>query len=224
MKFFQIIGEKLDQVISWLFIFDDNDIQLLIWGGLIAALLVFIIEYLRRPKITISFLDCDFDFNLPNCNGSYLPSKNWKFKVSYKKSFLNKILFRYALNNLKARVFIYDTNFNLLRNFQAKPDSNPNVYQERDVPTALMGINLTKGESDLFPFINKSESGWLPFEVWQIFLCQNRNFLNKDTYFAKVSVTSDQAIKVEWIKFRLSNDNLNFQKLNFLESIKSKFI
>jgi len=230
MKIFQILGEKIDSVISWLFIFKDNDLQLLIWNGLVAALLVFVIEYLRIPRIKISFLDCGFDFKLPECNSNTVKcpdkpnSKNWKFEVRYRNSFLSKLLFRYPLSNLKAKISIYDISLSKIKEFQAKPDFNPNVYQERDVSPALTGINLTKGEFDRFPFINKSERGWLAFDVWEVFLCQERMFLSNDVYFMKVNIISDQNQKVAWAKFILSRDSLNFQKISLLEKLKLKFI
>lgn len=225
MKIFQTIGEKIDLGINWLFTFKDNDLQLLIWSGFIAALLVFIIEYLRKPRISVSFLDYGFDFKLPNCVCEYEKSKNWKFEVRYKKSFLSKILFRYPLNNLKVKVSIYNDSLQLIKEFQAKPDFNPNVYQERDIPPALAGINLTKGESDRFPFINKSAKGWLVFDVWEIFIRrQDRKFLNDGIYFAQVNIISDQTHKKHWAKFRLNDNQLNLLKLNLIEKLKVTFI
>jgi hypothetical protein len=236
MNFFGIIGEKIDKVINWLFNFRNDNIHMLLWGGLISATLVFIIEYLRKPKIKISFLNCGFKFKLPHCVNSEIEfpeeinSENWKFEVKYKDSWLNHILFRYPINNLKAKVSIYDNKLQKIREFQAKPDTNSNIYKERDIPTALLGINLTKGESDKFPFINKSSTGcgknncWLPFEVWQIFLDCNREYLDYGIYFIKVSIVSDQANSKSWAKFILSErDILTFQELNFIERIKLKF-
>jgi len=227
-QLFQLIGERIDLLIKWLFTFQGNNIQILFWTGLVGAILVFVIEGLRKPSIKICFLEGSFEFNLPKKEGEcikYINSRNWKFKVIYKSSFINKLLFKYPLTNLKIKIFIYDHTLRLKKSFQAKPDFNPNVYEEKDVPFALMGVNLISGEEERFPFINKSEDGWMFFDVWEVFLPTNnrREFFEKGTYYIKIKLLSDQLQRVDWAKFVLSEDDLKFQKINRWEKFKLKF-
>jgi len=225
INLFQKLGTKIDSFLRWFLDLKDSDLRFLFWGGLVSASLVFLIEHLRKPKIGVSFLEDGFDFNLPQCNGKGCSkSKNWKAEVKYEKSSLNRILFKYSLNNLKIKVIVYNKDLHQIGNFQAKPDFNPNVCQERDIPAALAGINLTYGESCVFPFINRSNDGWLLFEVWQIFLCVNRRPLQPGIYYIRIDVISDQKRKTAWKKFEITNYELKFHNLIFLEKIKLKML
>jgi hypothetical protein len=205
---FENIGKQFDNITSWLFKFENNDIQLLFWSGLIGALLVFLIEYLRRPKINITLLDCSFDFNLQNDN-SYLSSKNWKIRVEYNKSILNKLLFRYPISNLKmtAKLSSLDGRFN--KEYALKADNNPNAYEEKDIPVTLSKINLSKEEFELYPFINKSSDGWIPFEVWSIFLPHPpREQLDIGAYLLSIKASSDQINQQSSFKIFIDNNDL----------------
>jgi len=221
---FKQIGIEIDSIIQWLFSFEGNDIQILLWSGFVGMLLVFVVEFLRKPKIDIDLLNCAYNFNLPN-NGKYIHSKNWKVKVAYRKSILNRLLFRYSLNNLKVRAHLISADRKFRIKYQLKADTNPNVYEERDVPSVLNGINLIKGEYDLFPVLNNSKLGWLPFEVWIIFLnTDNRHTIEEGTYFLKIIATSDQSQSVKYFRIYIDNQNkCEILKMAFLEKIRIKF-
>jgi hypothetical protein len=207
MIIFETLGKFIDKILTWLFDFKDNDIQLIIWSGLVGALLVFIIEYLRKPRIDIDLLLCSFDFNLPKLGNqnAYLPSKNWKIRVNYKKTFLNKILFRYPISNLKIIARITSEDERIRKEYVLKADSNPNAYEEKDVPQALSKINLSKEESELYPLLNKSELGWLPFEVWSIFIDEKlRDYLISGTYKIEIIASADQLYEKKKFKIYIN--------------------
>lgn len=201
-------GKLIDDVVNWMFKFENNDIQMLIWSGLVGALLVFFIEYLRKPKVKITFWENNFDFNLPK-NGKYIRSKNWKLKVEYQKSILNRLLFRYPINNLKVTATFSSLDGKYNKEYLLKADSNPNAYAEKDIPMSLSKINLSKEDYELYPFINKSEIGWLPFEVWSIFLNESlRNTLENGVYLLKVKAIADQVSKKSNFKVYIGRDEL----------------
>ena len=202
---FEYLGKQLDYLIGWLFKFENNDIQMLFWSGFIGALLVFLIEYLRKPKLDITFLECGIDFNLPKTG----KSKNWKIKVEYKKSILNILLFRYPVSNLRVTAKMSSMDGMFSKEYMLKADSNPNAYEEKDIPAALSKINLSKQDYEIYPLINKSEIGWLPFEVWSVFLDESlRNTLESGTYLFRIKAIADQMSKQRDFRIYIDKNEL----------------
>ena len=212
----------MSQIVEWLFDFKGNDVQLLFWSAVVSVSLVFLIERLRKPKIKCISIGDGIDFDLPFPNNIHETiSKNYKIRLNYDYSIFNKLLFKYSINNLKVRFEICDIDLRKIKEFQAKPDSNPNVYGEVNIPAALAGINLNKNENDKFPFINRNDKKWLLFDVWAIFLNQKRDefIIENGEYYLKVKVNSNQVQKVFNFKFRI-NENLEFVKLDIIEKLK----
>jgi hypothetical protein len=228
---FGTIGNFIDRIISWSKRHNtqQNDIQMLLWGAILSTALIFFIEWLRRPTISIEHIKDSSIFHFRKIANSAVL---WKIKVSYRKSWRNKVLFRYSLNNLKVNFTLYSKDLVGLVKFLGKADGNPNAYEERHIPDCIRGINLTKGESDTFPFVlyHKILERWQLFEVWSAFLPEcpqekvHEHTVDEGFYYLKVAAVADQADGEFWFKVSLQNGDCKIEKLSFFENLKASCI
>jgi len=213
-----------------------HKIQSLLWNIIASVLVVFIVEYFRRPYLK-------FDKDLIIEKIGWKKGNLWKFKISLDKKF-----FGYAINNLKIFHTFYDDKFNQIVKLQAISSSNPDPFESITKADCNRGVNLARGEDDSFYLIiktNNEEScrgtSTKPSKDYWYLPCydsvthpnykintsepsdDNEYVLNDGLFFIKISVLSDQIVFNRWFKLILKNEKAVLNDLNLVEEIKILF-